>query len=319
MIIQCPRCQTKFRLDEKQISPTGATVRCSNCHYTFIVQPPAPAQPAQKRPPGPPAPKQPPAPPAEEEEIDYSFLDEAGPAAGAEDLEKELGVRKIGRRKGPVRWIAAAIVIIVLVFGATIFLKTKGVNLDERYAGVDLFEVLPFFASLRTEAPQPPPETAETAEPAKPTKEAETPASSPATEEAADPGNMRLNLEEVAGRFLEAGGKGRAFIVEGKIKNAYGEPVSEIKLRVLLHTQTQREAAVQDAFAGTMFSDSELADLSKDIIRGLMMNPEGQARANINVAPGEVVGFMIVLFDLPENLSEYTVEVLSSKRGLQAD
>ena len=313
MIIQCPRCQTKFRLDEKQISPRGSTVRCSNCHHTFIAQPPAP-----------PAPKQPPAPPpVEEEEIDFSFLDEAGPAAEAEDLEEELGVgRKGGRSKGVGRWIAAVVIIIVLILGATIFLKTRGVNLDERYAGVDLFAVLPFFASLRPETSPPPPETSEMAEPAaspETAKKAQTPASSPATEEVADPGNIRLNLEEVAGRFLEAGNNGRAFIVEGKIKNAYGEPVSEIKLRVLLHTQTQREAAVQTAFAGNIFSDSELADLSKDIIRGLMMNPEGQGRANLNVGPGEVVDFMIVLFNLPDNLSEYTVEVLSSKRGLRAD
>ena len=325
MILQCPRCQTKYRLDEKQISPNGTTVHCSNCDHTFTAQPPAPS--------APPAPEPTPAPPpGEEDEIDFSFLDEAGPAAGAEDMEKELGARAKGRRgKGMVRWIVAAIIIIVLIFGATIFLKTRGVHLDKRYAGFDLFEVLPFFESAVPETPEAPPEADETAEPAEmaetaasseTAERAETPASPPAAQEAeevSDPGNMRINLEEVAGRFLDAGDNGRAFIVQGKIKNAYGEPVSEIMLRVLLHTQTQREAAFQTAYAGNVFSDLELADLSKDIIRALLMNPKGQGDSNFNVAPGEMVDFMIVIFNLPDNLSEYTVEVLASKRGLQAD
>lgn len=324
MILQCPRCQTKYRLDEKQISPNGTTVHCSNCDHTFTAQPPAPS--------APPAPEPTPAPPpGEEDEIDFSFLDEAGPAAGAEDMEKELGARAKGRRpKGMVRWVVAAIIIIVLIFGATIFLKTRGVHIDKQYAGIDLFEVLPFFEPVMPETAETPPETDEMAETTDEMAEmadetaetAEATASSPAEEEAeevADPGNMRINLEDVAGRFLDAGDNGRAFIVQGKIKNAYGEPVSEIMLRVLLHTQTQREAAFQTAYAGNVFSDLELADLSKDIIRALLMNPKGQGDSNFNVAPGEMVDFMIVIFNLPDNLSEYTVEVLASKRGLQAD
>ncbi|MBW2617824.1 MAG: DUF3426 domain-containing protein, partial [Deltaproteobacteria bacterium] len=197
------------------------------------------------------------------------------------------------------------------------------VHLDQQYAGFDLFEVLPFVEPVLLETTEAPPETDETAEPTTETAEMAEPAASPPAaeeaEEVSDPGNMRLNLEEVAGRFLDAGDNGRAFIVQGKIKNAYGEPVSAIKLRVLLHTKTQREAAIRATFAGNLFSDSELADLSKDIIRGLLMNPRGQDQTNFNVAPGEMVDFMIVLFDLPDNLSEYTVEVLSSERGLQTD
>ncbi|MEM9461183.1 MAG: zinc-ribbon domain-containing protein [Myxococcota bacterium] len=40
MIVRCANCHTEFSLDEHQIGPDGATVRCSVCSYVFPVDPP---------------------------------------------------------------------------------------------------------------------------------------------------------------------------------------------------------------------------------------------------------------------------------------
>ncbi|MCA9710104.1 MAG: zinc-ribbon domain-containing protein [Myxococcales bacterium] len=40
MIVRCANCHTEFSLDEHQIGPEGATVRCSVCSYVFPVDPP---------------------------------------------------------------------------------------------------------------------------------------------------------------------------------------------------------------------------------------------------------------------------------------
>ncbi|MCH9683391.1 MAG: zinc-ribbon domain-containing protein [Deltaproteobacteria bacterium] len=40
MIVRCANCHTEFSLDDQQIGPEGATVRCSVCSYVFAVDPP---------------------------------------------------------------------------------------------------------------------------------------------------------------------------------------------------------------------------------------------------------------------------------------
>ena len=44
MIITCPVCLTKFRLEEERIPEVGAKARCSKCRHVFEVQKPAPPE-----------------------------------------------------------------------------------------------------------------------------------------------------------------------------------------------------------------------------------------------------------------------------------
>jgi len=44
MIITCPVCLTKFRLEEERIPEGGAKARCSKCRHVFEVQKPAPPE-----------------------------------------------------------------------------------------------------------------------------------------------------------------------------------------------------------------------------------------------------------------------------------
>lgn len=45
MIIQCPACQTRFKLPGDKVKPGGIKVRCSKCKHIFPVTPPAPEPP----------------------------------------------------------------------------------------------------------------------------------------------------------------------------------------------------------------------------------------------------------------------------------
>ena len=37
MIIQCEKCNSKYRLDDSRINPPGSSVRCSKCGHIFFV------------------------------------------------------------------------------------------------------------------------------------------------------------------------------------------------------------------------------------------------------------------------------------------
>lgn len=125
MVIQCDKCQTKFRLDDSKVTDKGIKVRCTKCQNVFVVAPPEPqAQPealsaapdAAKETVAPPSPSQgemsfsgglqpPPAPPTEEEKKDeggFSFGtqgfgfqagDETGKKAGEDEQSSGFGAK----------------------------------------------------------------------------------------------------------------------------------------------------------------------------------------------------------------------------------
>lgn len=47
MIIQCDKCNTKFRLDDSRVTGHGVKVRCTKCQNVFIVTPPLPIEEVQ--------------------------------------------------------------------------------------------------------------------------------------------------------------------------------------------------------------------------------------------------------------------------------
>ena len=68
-------------------------------------------------------------------------------------------------------------------------------------------------------------------------------------------------------------------------------------------------------FAGNTFTESELKEMTLDQINEGLGNRAGKGNANVNVKPQGSVPFMIVFDNLPENISEFTVEAISSTPG----
>ena len=68
MVIQCPACQTRFRLADDKVKGDGIKVRCSKCKHIFAVPPSEPAETAF----------QPPVPPPATQPTSVSFPSEPG-------------------------------------------------------------------------------------------------------------------------------------------------------------------------------------------------------------------------------------------------
>ena len=75
MIIQCPKCLTKFKMDDSKVKDEGTKVRCAKCKEVFVVT---------KEEPSPPAPPAQPEVSVEKEEFDISF----GSSPGEEEKEE---------------------------------------------------------------------------------------------------------------------------------------------------------------------------------------------------------------------------------------
>ena len=66
------------------------------------------------------------------------------------------------------------------------------------------------------------------------------------------------------------------------------------------------------AYAGNTFSEEEIKTLPLDEIMKASGNRDGMAKQNLKVASGATIPFMVVFAEMPDDLSEFTVEAVSS-------
>ncbi len=285
MQIQCPRCRTKYNLDESLLSPEGSQVRCSHCGHEFVAKPASEAE-------TPPPPASEPSPPPPDSDL-MDFLDDEDKPISGLDLDEDQSDSGKGSLLKKILIILIILIICLgLVLGGVLFLKSRGLNLDEKYLGLNLYDYLTFL---------------------KPQEPVGEKGGTGGGEVPQDPGNKRIHLAGVAGSFLELEDQRQIFIIRGKVKNSCSHPVTEIKLRGILHTKEKRNAAESIVFTGHLLSDEEVKSLSRSVIEGILTSPQSADGGVEEIGPGATVDFMIVFFDLPENLVEYTVEVASSR------
>jgi len=339
MIIECKQCGSKFKLDEGLIREEGSKVRCSVCKGVFKAYPkgvvPAVGEEGKVVDQSlgetvtldthPTLEEQRPEPlledtfeaelakalqeesetkrietlspdqiPEEEEELRFDFEEgvkrepqvEAAPSStlqrelkkiAEEPRKPEKAVAKKRRRSGLPRFLMIVLIVVLLLTGGA--------------------------AALLYFAPEQVPEslTSYLGVAGKP--------------EVKDPGVRRLTFKNVSGKFYQSNKAGNLFCIQGMIFNNY--PGSRSFIRVKGSLLDEKGVAVKQklAFAGNTFTENELKDMPIEQVNQGLANRTGKGDANVNVKPQASVPFMIVFEELPDNLSEFTVEAVSSAQG----
>jgi predicted Zn finger-like uncharacterized protein len=134
-------------------------------------------------------------------------------------------------------------------------------------------------------------------------------------QEDSDPGVVRLRFTSVTGSFVQNAKAGQLFVVRGAISNNYNSSRSYVLVKGSILDDKGKVVKTKVAYAGNVFTENELQGLSMEQIDQGLRNRAGKADANVNIQPQASVPFMIVFEDLPENLSEFTVEPVSSSPG----
>lgn len=134
-------------------------------------------------------------------------------------------------------------------------------------------------------------------------------------QEVTDLGVSRLNFKAVSGSFVESKEAGQLFIIKGMITNNYPRTRSHIFIKGSLLDDQGKVVKRKTSYAGNAFTEKELQEMSMAQIDEAMKNKSGKGDMNVDVQPGSSIPIMIVFESLPENLSEFTVEAVSSAPG----
>jgi len=360
MIVQCEKCNSKFRLDETLLKEGGSKVRCSSCRHVFVAYPPSETSSSwPDAEPGPASPVEEPeetvildSPPdssdagmelpeepipsfsgsdavteeALDDEFDFALEqdleespeeeeDQEFVAVSPEDLlalEEARAGRAEAVEQAPADQVSLtrddSLYEEEAVEREWIAEATEPVGKTGRRS-VFLPVLLGFFlllaigaAAVVFFAPGVIPDSLDFMKPA-------------AEKDAGDPGVRRLTFEGVKGSFVRTEQGARRFVVRGTVVNNYSGPRSFIRIKTEIldgKGQTVRSLLV---YAGNAFSGGELRGKSIKALEADMKTRAGKENTNMNIPPGGTVPFMAVFQKLPENISEFTVEAVSSAPG----
>jgi predicted Zn finger-like uncharacterized protein len=330
MIITCEQCQTKFSLEEDLLKETDSKVRCSVCKHVFAAFPPKEESQIEEVPPEKAEETvviQPEEVPKEEDQVsdledalskeveeelskeeeelepisveDFSELDsgaikkeevEEEEIDGAERVEEEVGAPEelegeeegeelfrpqpiIKKGRGSRTLLTVLLIIFILTGTAFALIVFKPGFLPE---SLSLFK--------------------------RPLSK----------EEAFDMGNRRLSFKDLNGTFVDSEKSGKLFVVKGLVTNNYPDRRSFIRIRSNILDSKGTAVKSKIVFAGNPIGDKEIQSLIPEEIDNRLKDKLGKDKMNINIQPNSSIPFMIIFSDLPEDMSEFTVEPISS-------
>lgn len=286
MIVQCHKCSTKFNLDDSKLGDEGAWVRCSKCSEVFQVLPGGQAAQAP-----------PPRTPSQEPDDDEGLGLDLGVSGGEREADAsdlaEFGLETDDQAPEAVGGPGKAFKVFFWLLGIVIFLALLSLGavvaldrLNKAPQIVDMARGLPGMNLVLL------PKGAE--------------------RDKAQPGEIKMALNNVRGYFRVNDKVGRLFVIQGLVESQHKDVRTAVLVRGRLQDTKGKVARQAVVYAGPTFTPEELRSLSLQEIQARLGSPKGPDGVNFVIAPKGTIPFMIVFANLPGNLSEFTAEVVGS-------
>jgi predicted Zn finger-like uncharacterized protein len=351
MIIECEKCHVKYNLDENLLKETGSKVRCSRCKHVFTAFPPerelqieeAPAEGLEET-------EESVAEEIFKQEdllsdLEKAFAEEVEEGVGEEEMEIGGEVEEIEEEEEEIEAISFD-ELSQLDSGPIKRAEEEVPDIDEamdRAAKVEQ-EIT---AQEEVEREEEVEEVEEPVEPRPIVKKRRRsrlsitillivliiagggyalvrfkpdflPESFPlfkrplSKDQAFDMGNKRLSFKELNGSFVNSKKAGKLFVVKGLVTNMYPDKRSFIRIRSNILDSKGKAVKSKIIYAGNPISDKELLSLSMEEVDNRLRDKFGKNKMNTNIPPNSSIPLMIVFGNLPQDMSEFEVEPISS-------
>lgn len=284
MIVSCPNCHTKYNLSDEQARP-GAKLRCTVCKHVFplrdgvrsVMERPAPSEDAS----------------AQDLSIGQSGTLSSEQGIFLEDFESSPKKKKKAKngssKKGSKKTTLILLLCFLLAGTAYAWLYTPWLDnvkpaVSELVQGTFLAEWL---APVEAE-----------------------PVDSP---EALANRVKLLEMRNVRQYSIPNEKIGKLTVIEGKVANGFDEPRDLIRLEAALYDKDDKMLVSKSQVAGTSVSLFQLQVLGEKELEQTLNNKLEILSKNVNVAPGAEVPFMVVLFNPPENATDFSVKIVDAQ------
>ncbi|PLX89687.1 MAG: hypothetical protein C0619_10770 [Desulfuromonas sp.] len=127
----------------------------------------------------------------------------------------------------------------------------------------------------------------------------------------------QILIKNLQGSFVTNKVAGELLVIQGNAVNDYKESRAAIQVKGVLFDSQGKQLRQKTIFCGNPIATEDLRSLSYDKLEEIMGNQFGESLVNLNVTPGQVIPFTIVFRDIPDNLSEFVVEVADSNPAAQ--
>ena len=130
--------------------------------------------------------------------------------------------------------------------------------------------------------------------------------------ETAAPEIGKIGVRAAKASFVVNREAGELLIVSGEALNEYPKPRAALQVKVTVFDAAGQSVVTKTAYGGNPLSEEQLTNLSLDKIEAAMANQFGDSLANMEVAPGKAVPFVVVLANLPKGARDFGVQSAGS-------
>lgn len=121
-----------------------------------------------------------------------------------------------------------------------------------------------------------------------------------------------IGVRAVKSVYIQNSTAGELLVISGEALNEYPKPRAALQVKVTVFDSTGQSIATKSAYGGNPLTDEQLKSLPIDKIEAAMANQFGDSLANMEVAPGKAIPFVIVLGNLPKGAKDFAVQSAGS-------
>lgn len=126
------------------------------------------------------------------------------------------------------------------------------------------------------------------------------------------PESGKIGVQAVKAAFIKNEEAGELLVISGEALNEYPKPRAALQVTVTVYDAAGKSIATKSAYGGNPLTEEQLKVLPLNKIDAAMANQFGDSLANMEVAPGKTVPFIVVLANLPKGAKDFGVQSAGS-------
>jgi predicted Zn finger-like uncharacterized protein len=122
----------------------------------------------------------------------------------------------------------------------------------------------------------------------------------------------KISINAVKSVFVKNSGAGELLVISGNALNEYTKPQASLQIKVAVFNDAGQSVAAKTAYCGNPLTEEQLKSLPLENIEAAMANQFGDSLANMSVAPGKSIPFVVVVANLPPGAKDFSVQSAGS-------